>query len=121
MNVRRYLLAFLLILLTFSCKEKEQPHLSREKMARVLEDLHMAEVYSTMVNDSAHTITNKNLDSLAVYYRTILKHHGISMEQLRTSIDWYETHSKDLDTIYTDIQNRMSTLEGVINAGGTTK
>lgn len=97
-----------------SCKEAEKPHLSREKMLGIVTDLHLAEVYSTMKNEDKSA--NKNMDSLAYYYKSILSHHKVTMEELKSSIKWYSENPKELDSVYINTLTEISTIEGVINA-----
>lgn len=96
------------------CKEQEQPHLPRQKMIDIMTDIHVAEIYSTMVTDSAHRTTNKNMDSLALYYKSVFSHHKVSTEDFQNSMKWYSAHPKELDTVYIGIMAEISTLEGVV-------
>lgn len=114
-------LALCAVLLLPACKEEAEQHMSPEKMKDVLTDIHFAEIYSTMVNDSLHKTTNKNIDSLRVYYKSILEHHDITMEELQSSLHWYADHPVEMDTVYINIQNELSTIEGMLNAAKTSE
>ena len=114
--MKRFLLTVTCSLLFIACKEEEKPPLSKDKMVAVLTDLHMAEVYSTMVNDTALHITNKNSDSLAYYYSTIFRHYNVSVEEFKHSLDWYVANSNELDSVYNNIITELSTQEGLWNA-----
>ncbi|MCB0696710.1 MAG: DUF4296 domain-containing protein [Chitinophagaceae bacterium] len=116
--MRRILLSIIgCMLLTTACKDEELKHLSRDKMTTLLTDLHIAEVYSTMVNDSTHKSLNKNTDSLAYYYKSILAHHNVSMHELQESMQWYGQHPSELDSVYITMLNELSTMEGLQHAG----
>ncbi len=82
-----------------------------DSMQIILSDLHIAEVYSTMVNDSLHQVRDKNKDSLAVYYKSILEHHKVTPEQLTESIKWYKMNPEELDSVYADMITHFSKLE----------
>jgi len=96
------------------CKEREEPPLPREKMTAIITDLHLAEVYSSMVNDSTHKTTNKNLDSLAYYYKSILAHHNVSMQEFSNSLNWYSRETVQLDSVYVDVLAEISIQEGAM-------
>lgn len=105
---------FMVVISLSSCKDEESKPadlIPREKMKVVLTDIHLAEVYSTMVNDSSG-IRNKNLDSLAYYYKTILAHHDVTFENFKESFYWYRQHPQELDTVYQDMMPIISTYEG---------
>jgi hypothetical protein len=81
-------------------------------MQHLLEDLHLAETYSIEVNrDSVQRRNEKNYDSLAAYYQTILKHYDISMAQLEQSLQWYKLHPDQLDSIYANMIEAMPLLD----------
>jgi hypothetical protein len=94
------------------CKEEEVPPLPREKMTAIVTDLHLAEVYSSMVDDSTHKTTNKNLDSLAYYYKSILAHHSVSMQEFSNSLKWYSRETAQLDSVYVNVLAEISIQEG---------
>jgi hypothetical protein len=105
--------ALVLLLLLFSCKEKnEGEHLPPELMQKVLLDVNIAETYSTMVKDSLYKNGAKNLDSLASYYKQIFAHHHITQQQFNKSLDYYKAHIDEFDTLYNKMQpiiERMQT------------
>ena len=114
--MRGFLVAAGCILLMASCEEEETPHMPREQMVQLITDLHTAEVYSTMVNDSTHKTVNKNYDSLAFYYKSILNHHNITMEELKENLLWYSKNPAEFDSVYVKVLDEISTLEGLQNA-----
>lgn len=113
--IRVALLVVLLGLSASSCSNEEFTPIPREDMLSILSDIHLAEVYSTMVRDSLNQSVNKNMDSLSSYYKTILAHHNISYADLKKNMDWYSTHPADLDTVYINMLDEMSAMEGVLN------
>lgn len=111
------LFAFVILLLLPSCKDdKSEEHLSREKMIDLLTDIHIAEVYSSMAGDSLHRVLTKNIDSVAVYYKSILNHHNLSLEEFRNSLDWYSHNPAEMDSVYIGIQNKLITMESVVGS-----
>lgn len=86
-----------------SCEDGKKDILPKEKMQAVLLDINIAEVYSTMSDDSTHPKGEKNPDSLALFYKTIFSHHGITKQEFDRSMAWYKTHPAEMDTIV----NRM--------------
>jgi hypothetical protein len=90
----------LLLLLTAAC-HKDQPPVSAEKMIPLLADIHLAEAASNMIHpDSGRIQGEKNLDSLAQWYRDILAHHQMSREEFVKAMAWYKAHPGTLDTLY---------------------
>lgn len=83
--------------------EKKETHISPDVMAELMVDIQMAETYSTMVKDSVHINGKKNPDSLAAFYKDILAHHNITMEQFSKSLEWYKAHPNEMDTLYNDM------------------
>ena len=79
--------------------------------------MHDAEDYSLVVTkdtmkSNVHTqMPQKNMDSLAHYYREILAHYQLSNTDFDKSIKWYTAHPDDLDSVYTDIINTYNKLE----------
>lgn len=103
-----YRISLLLLYCSFlaiSCKmpTKKETHIAPDVMAELMVDIQMAETYSTMVKDSVHTNGKKNADSLAAFYKDILAHHNITMEQFSKSLDWYKSHPNEMDTLYNDM------------------
>jgi hypothetical protein len=102
----------LLFVFCLSCSEKEEAHLPPAKMQQILYDIHLAEAYSTMaLRDSTHRRSERNIDSLALYYATIFRHHKLSAAEFNRSLDWYKQHPEELDSIYTKMIPDMLKLE----------
>lgn len=114
MTARRLIYVLLIgTILATGCRKKED-RLPPDKMRKILTDLHLAEVYSTMVGqDSMRGAVEKNLDSLAHYYREILAHHQTSFEEFRRSMDWYTRNPEQLDSVYARMLPAFSELEAI--------
>ena len=101
--MKRYLIAVAACICMASCNDKkaaDTAHLPQDKMEAILVDLHLAEVYSSMVSDSLHESRSKDMDSLAVYYKDVFAHHNVTMEEFEESFEWYRTHPGTLDSSY---------------------
>ena len=87
-------------------------------------DLHMAEAYSVgLYPDSTRKKFDKNPDSLAVYYASVLKHHNLDVIQFKKAVDWYKQHPEMLDSLYNRVLDQASELEAELEkkGGGTDK
>lgn len=100
----KYLLPVFFAIMIFASCKKERPHLPKEKMKQVLNDLFIAESYSTAIGqDSTRPGAKRNTDSLARFYEEIFHHHQVSREDFNYSIRWYEEHPEDLDSLFNDM------------------
>ena len=105
--------SLVVVLMLGSCKQ-QQPAIDAPKMKLILTDLHYAEAYSMHLNkDTSSVETKRNMDSLAVFYQSVLKHHQVSLKEFETSFNWYAHHPNELDSIYMKMLPEMTTQEGV--------
>jgi len=99
-------------LFAISCGKEESARLPAAQMQKILFDIHLAETYSMSLHkDSTKRNTERNLDSLAVFYASIFKHHKITQEEFEQSLDWYKQNPEELDSIYTNLIPEVSKLE----------
>ncbi|RYD53030.1 MAG: DUF4296 domain-containing protein [Sphingobacteriales bacterium] len=97
--MRNGLLCLLLGLL--SACGTDTPPLPEDQMAALLTDVHLAEVRATQIPDSlGEKYMGRNLDSLAVYYQAIFRHHQLDETRFRKALDWYLAHPAALDSAY---------------------
>lgn len=96
-----------------SCKvtPNSTPPVPAEKMQKVLLDLHVAEVYSSMLDDSLHQARNKNMDSLAGYYSDVFAHHHITREEFAQGVEWYKKHPSEMDSLYKNLVRAAGEME----------
>jgi hypothetical protein len=107
----------LCLLLAVSCKnEPEAPPIPQDKMQHILTDIVYAETYASMVDDTTRQIRQKNMDSLAVYYKAIFAHHKITSEQFSQALEWYRYNPGELDTVYKSMVNNIALTEGLEKA-----
>ncbi len=101
MSYRKNLLCCAMIFIAASCKQNTTAHLSPSEMEKVITDIQLADVYSTMTKkDSTSAPGLKNNDSLVVYYKEVFRHHDITPEAFVQSLTWYRAHPEELDSIY---------------------
>lgn len=110
--MKPYILSLTLLLCFAACKQNDQPPIPPQKMEEILTDLHYAEVYSMMLDDTLHQARSRNMDSLAVYYKDVLAHHKVSEDAFMQSMDWYKNHAEDIDSVYSHVLLRVSAAEG---------
>jgi hypothetical protein len=86
--------------------KKKQTHLPDDKMQALLTDIYLAEAYTSSlpVDTTVKPRPGKNLDSLAVFYKTILDKHGVTYTEFSQSMDWYRSNPGQLDSIYRHMQ-----------------
>lgn len=111
--MKRFVTLFAVLILFAACDQKEQPPVNADKMQKILTDLHVAEAYSAMVSDTLHIARNKNYDSLAVYYKDILSHHKVTEDEFIKGIDWYKRRPDLLDSVYVNVLNNLTEIDGL--------
>ena len=102
-RMKSWSLWIVLSMAVISCTPEKREHLPPEVMESLLLDIQMADVYSVMTQPDSVTVNARNMDSLAQFYAGILKHHHITGEAFRSSMEWYEEHPKELEEIYNRI------------------
>lgn len=111
-------LLLVLVLIIASCKDANEngpAPLDKDNMTALMTDLHMAEIYSTLVKNDGH-VTNKNMDSLAVYYKSIIEHHGLTVDEFKDIMLWYSKNNRDFDSVYNSVLSDLSMYEGLQSA-----
>lgn len=115
----RYVLILLLTAFITACSNsnKEQAPIPMPQMEKILTDLHMAEVYSTMLDTGINKRNEKNIDSLAVFYKDVLTHHKVSIAQFKDGMAWYKAHPGDIDSCYKHMIAEVARMEGADTTG----
>lgn len=114
---RSALLLLIWMPLLFACVNKRKPPIEPHKMEQVLMDLHMAESFSTLFrNDSIQRAKERNTDSLAVFYRSVFKRHGLTLEEFDRGMSWYKEHPEELDSIYARLVPQITAMDAVYHA-----
>lgn len=115
-NTRVYLSSLSLIFLLLGCKTNhEQAPISREKMTSILLDVHYAEAYSSMLKSDSlqKKYNNKNIDSLAFFYKQILNKHQVSFDLFDSAMNWYSIHPQEMDSVYTHLLPVLDSLKTI--------
>lgn len=106
----KHILIFVFSLLLFtSCENKETGPIAPDKMAEVITELHIAEYYSQGLGDSTPTF-KKNMDSLALFYKSILEHHQLSLAEFDEAYKWLVRHPEIMDTVYIKVNSNIESL-----------
>lgn len=112
--MKQLLIAFILVAMLGACNDgKNTPPVSTEKMGKILTDIQLAEVYSSMVDDSLHRVMPKNQDSLAVYYKEVFAHNKVTQKEFEAAMDWYKSNPELLDSAYKYMINELTVQEGL--------
>lgn len=109
-------LFFMSTLQVMSCSDKkESPPVPLGKMQQILLELQYAEVYATgLYPDSLKKKFDKNLDSLAVFYQSIFKHHQLSEAEFKTAMEWYKAHPVQLDSLYARVLSNVNEQQAIL-------
>ena len=111
---KKLLFLFAVMAISVSCGNKPNL-LPKPVFIDALLDINIAETYCSIIKDTANKGTTKNIDSLAVYYKSIFAHHHITSEQFTETLQYYEAHPEDLDTLYEKVLTKALTLNGKLN------
>jgi len=106
---------FCICMLSCNILNPQGDHIPPAKMEKILDDLQMAEMYSTMVakDTGAYKGPVRNIDSLAHYYKVILAHYNVTINELNKSLDWYRNNPEQLDSVYTHMIPQLTSLQTV--------
>ncbi|MEZ5047259.1 MAG: DUF4296 domain-containing protein [Chitinophagaceae bacterium] len=86
------------------------PSISLDKMKNIMSEMHIADAYAkTLITNNIIDNSNEK-DSIAVYYAKILAHYAITEDELKKNIQWYAKQPKLMDSLYTAMLSRVSTL-----------
>ncbi len=75
----------LLFIISFGCSQRPKDILSEEKMVAVMTDIRIAEAYER----SGNAYEYLNGQSRELIGRGVLMHHGVSVEEMDSTIAWY--------------------------------
>lgn len=97
--MKRVFFIFLIVNITIACNTgSEKPTINRQKMAKILVDVHIAE--SAMQN-----LQNaEKKDSIGrVYYNKIFKIHKVSGADFEQSLKYYRKDPVKMETLYKEV------------------
>ena len=95
----------------FSCGENKTvsipPNvLSKEKMTEVITDIHLAEAEASIRTFPDSTSKEK------LSFQKIFQNHSITKNQYDESLQFYMEHPEILDTVYDNVLNELSKMQG---------
>lgn len=97
-----------------ACNRDQEPPVPVTEMGNILFDLQVAEDYSIgKFTDSIPHGSEKNTDTLAHYYAMVLKHHNLSLDQLKKALDWYYAHPTIMDSVYRKVLDKANKYKGI--------
>ncbi len=107
-----YLAAIFISIYLHSCNNQPsllpEGILSKEKMIEILVDVHLAES-----SGDSHGFTMMQSNKLvATKYESVMRKHGTTFLQFKTSFDYYMQHPEKFDEVYQEVVNQLTALEG---------
>ena len=108
----RFILCLLFVFILASCGDKNKSVtipsniLSKEKMAAVLTDIHIAEAEA-----GSRTLPDST-SKVPVSFEKIFEKDSISKSQYEESLSFYMDHPDLLDTVYVQVLNELSKMQG---------
>lgn len=110
----KWLIPFLLLLLA-SCKNDKiaipDDILKPEKMKLILTDVHVTDAL-------AEQKTQEGMDEkrlTAEYHMQIFKNHGITEQDFKKSLVFYEANPKLMDEVYAEVLSELTKREAEVN------
>ncbi len=102
---KKYLSLFLLtILLLAGCSDRPKGILSEDKMVQVMVDLQIAEAYERN-GDANSYLHGQNRELLG---RGVLMEHGVSVEEMDSTIAWYGRNMDEYSKLYKKIDAELN-------------
>ncbi len=100
----KFLPAILLItIISFGCSRRPKDILSEDKMVEVMADIQIAEAYEN--SGDAHSFLNgKSREMLG---RGVLMHHGISVEEMDSTLAWYGRNMDEYAKLYKKVDAEL--------------
>lgn len=103
-----------ILLLFFGCRQSEsiqqeppQNLLTRSQMANILVDLHLAEAMYNPGNEMNDSMIKISISK----HQAIFEKYGVMDTTFRSSFEYYKLQPKEIDSIYTDVIQRLIDLQ----------
>ena len=107
-HIRMLLAGLLLAGGLVACSSRPDPVMSDGETAELLADLHIADAYGTLERDGSMGILASDEDSLRkVLRQSVLKSHGVSEEQLDTTLGWYGHNLDKYEEMYEKVLEKI--------------
>lgn len=103
---------FLLFLLVWcaSCQTEQAP-ISEDKLASILQEMHIAETFAQINSSDSNGYMKKNYDTLFVHYSHIYKKYDLDTAAFHQAIAWYKKNPEKFDKVYEQVLSEMSVLK----------
>lgn len=112
----KWIFILCIALLQASCSSiwssKPSGTLSEKQMTDVLVDIHLTEAALKIVSDTSARLDDTNY--LRSRFAEIFEKHDIKPDEFAASLNYYMLHIDDLDKIYTEVINRLTELEAML-------
>ena len=105
--MNRIAILILLVILTVACRRDPMPRnaIPREQYINVMVDVHIAEaLYRDRFRLRMDTLRSSPL------YLSVLEKHGVSENQMTTTLLYYSRHPREYDKIYAEVLSKLSLL-----------
>jgi uncharacterized protein (DUF433 family) len=80
------------------------------KMVQLISDMQIVE--AIVIYDRTHGRRRPELEKS--YYQLLLDHYGVTVQQIRSSLDYYSGQGDEMATIYDNVLSLLSTKEAVL-------
>lgn len=115
--MKKFLLSLAALLLLAACGSKKLPEgvIDRDRMVPLLVDVYLTEAYY-----GVETSYSYNYDSLSPEmvraYEDLLAKHGITADELETSLDYYAHHPEQYNAIHHEVRALLSEDEEITDS-----
>jgi hypothetical protein len=111
-QITSWRIAPLLMIIFFISCSGEKKHIPsdiilQDEMADILTDVHLAEAST----DNRGTTMPQINRMMATKYDSLFRRHHVTFEQFKSSYNFYLDHPDYLSDIYTEVVNKLTTLE----------
>jgi len=103
----RYILIILIAML-WSCSDRPKDIIPEEKMVEIMADLQIAEAYERNGKNMDQNMQGSNRELLG---RGVLMQHGVSVEQMDSTLAWYGRNMDEYAKLYTKVDERLAKLQ----------
>lgn len=102
---KKYLSTFvILLLLSAGCSKRPKEILSEDKLVAVMTDIEIAEAYERSGDANAY-LHGSNREMLG---RGVLMHHGVTPEQMDSTLAWYGRNMEEYPKLYKKIDAELN-------------
>lgn len=102
--MRSYVAIIAVLLLLYGCSKRPKDILSEDMMVSVMTDIQLAEAYDR-TGGSSSFLNGQNREALG---RGVLKEHGVTQEQMDSTLAWYGRNMDEYSKLYQKIDKELS-------------